>query len=100
MNLDHRKDKVDTANIINENINSQSSGNNLNIDYVEHPIQNSLKNSNQALHYLYQQAPVGIILNIIAALLVTWFILPTTPDYIYIPWLSFFIKHSWSVLLH
>ena len=96
MNLDHRKDKVDTANIINENINSQSSGNNLNIDYVEHPIQNSLKNSNQALHYLYQQAPVGIILNIIAALLVTWFILPTTPDYIYIPWLSFIVLTAFT----
>jgi diguanylate cyclase (GGDEF)-like protein/PAS domain S-box-containing protein len=96
MNLDHRNDKVDTANIINENINSQSSDKTLNIDYLEHPIEHAFKNNDPALHYLYQQAPVGIILNIISALLVTWFILPTTPDYIYIPWLSFIVLTAFT----
>lgn len=96
MNLDHRKDKVDTANIINEDINSHNSVDTPNTDYIEHPLDHPHKNSEQALHYLYQQAPIGIILNIIAALLVTWFILPTTPDYIYLPWLAFIVLTSFT----
>ncbi len=85
---------MDTANIINEDINSRHSSNTTNTDYIEHPLDHPLKNSDQALYYLYQQAPIGIILNIIAALLVTWFVLPTTPDYLYLPWLAFIVLTS------
>jgi len=87
---------VETASIINENINSQNSSNTLEIDHLEEPVKHSLKNNNQALYYLYQQAPVGIILNIVSALLVTWFILPTTPDYLYIPWLAFIVLTAFT----
>ena len=87
---------METASIINENINSQNSSNTLEIDHLEEPVKHSLKNNNQALYYLYQQAPVGIILNIVSALLVTWFILPTTPDYLYIPWLAFIVLTAFT----
>ncbi|GJM04645.1 MAG: hypothetical protein DHS20C09_06360 [marine bacterium B5-7] len=87
---------MDTANIINENINSQSSDNTLDIDYINRAAKHSLKNNNQALDHLYQQAPVGIILNIISGLLVTWFILPTAPDYLYIPWLAFIVLTAFT----
>lgn len=87
---------MDTANIINENINSQHSDNILDIDYINSETKYSLNNNNLALHYLYQQAPIGIILNIISGLLVTWFILPTAPDYLYIPWLAFIVLTAFT----
>lgn len=57
-------------------------------NHIEQPVKRCV-NKNKDLYYLYQQAPVGVFLNIIAALLISWFIIPTTPDYLYIPWLSF-----------
>jgi diguanylate cyclase (GGDEF)-like protein/PAS domain S-box-containing protein len=82
---------VETADIYNENIKTHSSTGTLDIDYLEQPVNKSIVNNNQDLHYLYQQAPVGIILSIVSALLVCWFVLPTTPDYLYIPWLTFIV---------
>jgi len=87
---------VETANIINENLKTQNPGGTLDIDYIDHSAKHALNNNNQALHYLYEQAPAGIILNIISALLVTWFILPTAPDYLYIPWLSFIVLTAFT----
>ena len=63
---------------------------------LKNPSSTRSKTNNQALYYLYQQAPVGIILNIVSALLVTWFILPTTPDYLYIPWLAFIVLTAFT----
>lgn len=56
----------------------------------------SLINKNQDLHYLYKQAPIGIILNILSALLVCWFIMPSVPDYLYVPWLAFIVITSFT----
>ncbi|MEQ8938001.1 MAG: hypothetical protein RLT30_04810 [Gammaproteobacteria bacterium] len=56
----------------------------------------ALINKNQDLHYLYKQAPIGIILNILSALLVCWFIMPTVPDYLYVPWLAFVVITSFT----
>ncbi len=82
---------METANIFNDRIKNQNSSGLLEIDSLKQPVNLSLVKNNQEVHYLYQQAPTGIILNIISALLVTWFILPTTPDYLYIPWLAFIL---------
>jgi diguanylate cyclase (GGDEF)-like protein/PAS domain S-box-containing protein len=81
---------VVTENTYNQDIKPQNSTDTLNLDYLEQPVKSTI-NNNQGLDYLYKQAPIGIILSIIAALLVTWFVIPTTPDYIYIPWLSFIV---------
>jgi diguanylate cyclase (GGDEF)-like protein/PAS domain S-box-containing protein len=51
----------------------------------------TLINKNQDLHYLYRQAPIGIVLSIISALLICWFVMPQVPDYLYIPWLAFVV---------
>jgi diguanylate cyclase (GGDEF)-like protein/PAS domain S-box-containing protein len=77
-----------------ENIKTQSSTGVIDVDYLEQPVNTSVVNKNQDLDYLYQQAPISIILSIISALLVCWFVLPSTPDYLYIPWLSFIILTS------
>lgn len=77
-----------TVNTINEDIKPNSSNNTLNIDYIEQNTKYAV-DSNEDLSHLYQQAPISIVLNVIAALLVTWFVIPSTPDYIYIPWLFF-----------
>lgn len=77
---------IDSYNI---SIESKTSVGSLNIDYLEQPVRQATADNNQDLHYLYKQAPAGIILTVIAALLVSWFILPVVPDYIYIPWLTF-----------
>lgn len=74
-----------------ENIKTQSSTGVIDVDYLEQPVNKSIVNKNQDLHYLYQQAPISIILSIISALLVCWFVLPSTPDYLYVPWLTFII---------
>ncbi|MGB1800130.1 MAG: diguanylate cyclase domain-containing protein [Gammaproteobacteria bacterium] len=78
------------------NIEPKTSVGSLNIDYLEQPVRRTATDSNQDLHYLYTQAPTGIILTIIAALLVTWFILPVVPDYIYIPWLTFIVLTAFT----
>lgn len=85
---------MENANIINEDIEAHNSSNTSSIDYIEQTVNPSISNNHQSLHYLYQQAPVSIILNIVAALLVTWFVIPMTADYIYIPWLSFLLLTS------
>jgi diguanylate cyclase (GGDEF)-like protein/PAS domain S-box-containing protein len=87
---------VITANIYNENTKTKNSTGVLNIDYIEQPVQKQVIDNNQDLHYLYQQAPTGIILTIISALLISWFVLPTTPDYIYIPWLTFIVLTAFT----
>ncbi len=53
-------------------------------------------NKNQDLQYLYNQAPIGIVLNIIAALLVCWFVMSEAPDYMYVPWLAFIVLTSFT----
>lgn len=78
-----------TAKVYNDSLKKQSSNNSLDIDYTDQAIKDKIISKNQDLHYLYQQAPIGIALTIIAALIVCWFVLPFTPDYLYIPWLAF-----------
>ena len=85
-----------TFNIYNESIEPKNSQGILDVDYLEQPINNSMIDNNQDLHYLYKQAPAGIILTIISALLVSWFVLPTTPDYIYVPWLTFIVLTAFT----
>jgi diguanylate cyclase (GGDEF)-like protein/PAS domain S-box-containing protein len=87
---------VNTVNIYNETIKSNNSTGTLDIDSIETPVKNTIVNNNQDLHYLFQQAPAGIVLNIISALLVSWFVLPSTPDYLYIPWLTFIVITSFT----
>jgi diguanylate cyclase (GGDEF)-like protein/PAS domain S-box-containing protein len=87
---------VATADIYKDDVKTKGSTGALDVDYIEQPINNSIVENNQDLHYLYQQAPAGIILTIISALLVSWFVLPTTPDYIYIPWLTFIVLTSFT----
>lgn len=87
---------MNTVNNYNEEIQSKSSTGALGIDFPEHPIRQTVTDSNQDLHYLFNQAPAGIILTIIAALLVTWFVLPTVPDYIYVPWLLFIVLTAFT----
>lgn len=79
-----------------ENIKTRNSTGTLDINYLEQPVNNSIVDNNQDLHYLYKQAPAGIILTIISALLVSWFVLPTVPDYIYIPWLTFIVLTAFT----
>ena len=67
------------------------------IDYSEKPFRQTVTDNNQDLHYLYRQAPSGIIMTIIAALIVSWFVLPVTPDYIFFPWLTFIVL---TALIH
>ncbi len=78
------------ANIYNNDTKTTDLVDSLESNHTDQPVKSCI-NDNQALRYLYKQAPVGIILNIISALLVSWFIIPTTPDYLYIPWLSFIV---------
>ncbi len=85
-----------TANIYNENTKTNNSTGVLDVNYIEQPIQKPTVDNNQDLQYLYQQSPAGIILTIIAALLVSWFVLPTTPDYIYVPWLTFIVLTAFT----
>ncbi len=61
------------------------------LDDSKEQTQGSLINKNQDLHYLYKQAPIGIVLNILSALLICWFIMPVVPDYFYVPWLAFVV---------
>ncbi len=75
-------------NVYNNEVTSRHLLESLESNYIEQPVKCHVSN-NKELHYLYQQAPIGTFLNIIAALLISWFIIPTTPDYLYIPWLSF-----------
>jgi diguanylate cyclase (GGDEF)-like protein/PAS domain S-box-containing protein len=91
-----RDSKVTTADIYNENIKTKNSTETLDVDYVEQPVRKQIVDNNQDLHYLYKQAPAGIILTIISALLVSWFVLPTTPDYIYFPWLAFIVLTAFT----
>ncbi len=58
---------------------------------IEQPLGKTLISKNQDLHYLYKQAPIGVILNLISALLICWFVMPHTPDYLYVPWLAFVV---------
>jgi len=74
-----------------ENMQAKSSVGTLDVDYIEQPLKNTIIDNNQDLQYLYKQAPAGIILTIISALLISWFVLPSVPDYIYIPWLVFIV---------
>ncbi len=80
----------------NEDIKSKSSVGALDVDYLEQPVRQTVTDNNQDLHYLYNQAPAGIILTIFAALLVSWFVLPSVPDYIYIPWLTFIMLTAFT----
>lgn len=85
-----------TVNSYNENINTKTPIGTLDIDFPEQPIKQTVVNNNQDLHYLYTQAPAGIILTIFASLLVSWFILPSVPDYIYVPWLLFIVLTAFT----
>lgn len=93
--IEHTK-KVVTADIYDENIKETDLVKTLDIDYIEQSVKHSIVDNNQDLHYLYKQAPAGIILTIISALLVSWFVLPTIPDYIYIPWLTFIVLTAFT----
>ena len=85
------------VNVYNDDLKTPGSADKLNLDYVkQHVISKNVINKNQDLHYLYQQAPIGIILTVISALLVCWFILSSTPDYLYIPWLTFIVITSFA----
>ncbi len=85
-----------TADIYKDDIKTKSTTGALDVDYIERPVKSSIVENNQDLHYLYQQAPAGILLTIISALLVSWFVFPTTPDYIYIPWLTFIVLSAFT----
>ena len=85
-----------TANIYNDSLKKQDLNGTLDIDYVDQSIDKKIINKNQDLHYLYQQAPIGIVLTIISSLIVCWFVLPYTPDYIYIPWLAFVVTTAFT----
>lgn len=85
-----------TVESYNEDIKAKSSVGALDVDYLEQPVRQAVTNNNQDLHYLYNQAPAGIILTIFAALLVSWFVLPSVPDYIYIPWLTFIMLTAFT----
>jgi diguanylate cyclase (GGDEF)-like protein/PAS domain S-box-containing protein len=87
---------VVAAEIYDENVKTKNSSGTLDIDYLDQPVKNSTVDNDQDLHYLYKQAPAGIILTIVSALLVSWFVLPTTPDYIYIPWLTFIVLTAFT----
>jgi diguanylate cyclase (GGDEF)-like protein/PAS domain S-box-containing protein len=87
---------VIAADIYDENVKTKNSSGALDIDYLDQPVNNSTVDNDQDLHYLYKQAPAGIILTIVSALLVSWFVLPTTPDYIYIPWLTFIVLTAFT----
>lgn len=84
-----RESKVTTSNIYKDSLETKSSVGTLDVDYIEQPVKHTVIDNNQALHYLYKQAPAGIVLSLISALLVCWFVLPSTPDYLYLPWLTF-----------
>ena len=81
-------------NIYSDVTKSESKKGSLEVAAVEPPVKQSYINSNQDLHYLYQQAPIGIIFSVISALLVSWFVLSSVPDYLYMPWLSFIVLTS------
>ncbi len=84
------------AKTYDENIKTKNSVGTLNVSYLEQPLKKTIIDNNQDLQYLYQQAPAGIILTIISALLVCWFVLPTIPDYIYMPWLTFIVLTTFT----
>ena len=73
----------------NHHTKPEYSDNLLESNDVDNAIKPNLSVSNQDLHYLYQHAPIGIIMSIISALLSVWFLLDTAPEYLYIPWLTF-----------
>ncbi len=79
-----------------ENIKTKKSVGTLDVDYIEQRVKNTVIDNNQDLHYLYKQAPAGIVLTIISALLVSWFVLPVVPDYIYLPWLAFVVLTAFT----
>jgi diguanylate cyclase (GGDEF)-like protein/PAS domain S-box-containing protein len=87
---------VATANTYTDNMKTKGSVGTLDVNYLDQPIKKTVVDNNQDLHYLYKQAPAGIILTIISALLVSWFVLPTVPDYIYIPWLAFIVLTAFT----
>jgi diguanylate cyclase (GGDEF)-like protein/PAS domain S-box-containing protein len=87
---------VTTADMYTENIKTKESLGSLDTDYLKQPARNNFVENNQDLHYLYKQAPAGIILTIISALLVSWFVLPVVPDYIYVPWLAFIVLTAFT----
>ncbi len=84
------------ADTYTSNIEAKNSIGILDINNIEQPLNHSFVENNQDLHYLYQQAPAGIVLTIISALLVSWFVLPSVPDYIYIPWLAFIVLTAFT----
>ena len=73
----------------NHHTKPEYSDNLLESNDVDNAIKPNLSVSNQDLHYLYQHAPIGIIMSILSALLSVWFLLDTAPEYFYIPWLTF-----------
>lgn len=91
-----RNIEVDTVNAYEEDIKTKNSVGTLEFSYLEQPVMSTSVDNNQDLQYLYQQAPAGIILTIISALLVSWFVLPSTPDYIYLPWLCFIVLTAFT----
>ena len=80
---------MSTENLCENNLEIQIPTEQNGLEYHEQSLVHPAENSNRDLHYLYQLAPSGIILSIVAAVLVFWFILPAVPDYLYIPWLTF-----------
>lgn len=79
-----------------ENIKTKTSTGTLDVNYPDQSIKKTIVENNQDLNYLYKQAPAGIILTIISALLVSWFVLPSVPDYIYVPWLAFIVLTAFT----
>ncbi len=43
----------------------------------------------QDVRHLYDQAPTGITISLIASTLLAWWLMETVPDYIVLPWLAF-----------
>ncbi|MBL1141234.1 MAG: diguanylate cyclase [Proteobacteria bacterium] len=85
-----------TADMYTENIKTKTSTGTLDVNYPDQSIKKTIVENNQDLNYLYKQAPAGIILTIISALLVSWFVLPSVPDYIYVPWLAFIVLTAFT----
>jgi diguanylate cyclase (GGDEF)-like protein/PAS domain S-box-containing protein len=87
---------VATAETYTDNIKKDNPADSINSDYFDHSIKRTVIDNNQDLHYLYKQAPAGIVLTIISALLVSWFVLPVVPDHIYLPWLAFIVLTAFT----
>jgi diguanylate cyclase (GGDEF)-like protein/PAS domain S-box-containing protein len=87
---------VATADMYTENIKAKTTSGSLDINYPDQAFKTSFIENNQDLHYLFKQAPAGIVLTILSALLVTWFVMPKVPDYIYVPWLAFIVLTTFT----